>query len=115
MYEAARDCGYVDPNKVEDILEVTPPEESLTMITKHPSDQLIPRQIIRIAAAIKVNNMAAIAEGYLDIDDETIKNKKYENKDDTHAFNREMLKVWLCKNPHNQVKVSLKIQLRFVN
>ena len=51
------------------------------------------RQIVRLAAAISANNMAAIAEGYMDISDETIKNKKYENKDDAKAFNREIIKV----------------------
>ena len=64
------------------------------------------KQIVRLATAISANNMAAIAEGYLDINDETIKNKKYENKDDAEAFNREILKYWVNKNPGpNQIKV----------
>ena len=63
------------------------------------------RQIVRLAAAISANNMAAIAEGYMDISDETIKNKKYENKDDAEAFNREIIKYWLRKNPQEQVRV----------
>ena len=50
--------------------------------------------------------MAAIAEGYMDISDETIKNKKYENKDDAEAFNREIIKEWRNKNSRNYVKVS---------
>ena len=67
--------------------------------------RLTNRQIVRLAAAISANNMAAIAEGYMDISDETIKNKKYENKDDAQAFNREIIKVWVYKNSGN-VKVS---------
>ena len=53
--------------------------------------------------------MAAIAEGYMDISDETIKNKKYENKGSAEAFNREMLKYWSYKNSgDDKVYVSCK-------
>ena len=68
-------------------------------------------QIVRLGAAIPANNMAAIAEGYMGISSVTIKNKKYENKDDSEAFNREIIRHWANKNPENQVKVSLKIWL----
>ena len=67
--------------------------------------QLTNRQIVRLASAITANNMAAVAEGYMDIDETTIKNKRYENKDDAQAFNREILKVWIYKNSRD-VKVS---------
>ena len=67
--------------------------------------QLTNRQIVRLAAAISANDMAAIAEGYMDIDEATIKNKKYENKDDAQAFNREIIKVWIYKNSGDYVKV----------
>ena len=64
------------------------------------------RQIVRLAAAISADNMASIAEGYLDISDETVKNKKFENKDSAEAFNREILKYWLNRNSGpNQAKV----------
>ena len=64
------------------------------------------RQIVHLAAATSADNMAAIAEGYLDISDETIKNKKYENKDDAGAFNRKILKYWINKNSGpNQIMV----------
>ena len=67
---------------------------------------ITPRQIVRLAASISAGNMAAIAEGYMDISDETIKNKKFENKDDAEAFNRETLKYWINKNSGpNQAKV----------
>ena len=79
----------------------------LKMASTENKQQLRPRQIVRLAAAIPANNMAVIAEGYLDIDDATIKNIKYENKDDAQAFNREIIKLWAYKNPENQVKVSL--------
>ena len=64
------------------------------------------KQIVRLAAAISADNMAAIVEGYMDISDETIKNKKYENKDSAEAFNREILKYWINKNSGpNQITV----------
>ena len=51
--------------------------------------------------------MAAIAEGYMDIDEATIKNKKYEtHKEGAEALNREIIQIWRNKNPDNQVKVS---------
>ena len=71
-----------------------------------PASELSPRQIVRLAAAISANNMAAIAEGYMGISDETIKNIKFENKDDAKGFNREIIKLWRNKTPDNQVTVS---------
>ena len=68
--------------------------------------QLTQNQIVRLASSISMNNMAAIAEGYMDISDEVVKNKKSENKDDAEAFNREIIKIWRNKNPDNQIKVS---------
>ena len=78
------------------------------MASKEVKQQLTNKQIVRLASAISAKKMAAIAEGYMDIDGATIKNKKYENKDDAEAFNREIIKLWLYKNPYDQVKVSLQ-------
>ena len=56
---------------------------------------------------ISVDKMAAIVEGYMDIRTETIKNIKFENKDDIEAVNREIIKCWLNKNSGgNQILVS---------
>ena len=106
MHEAAEDCGYVDPTKVAQILDVTLQKATLKNTTNHPSGNLTPRQIVRIAATISVNLLITIAEGYMDINDEIIKNMQVENKDDTDAFKREIIKVWRHKNPEDQVKVS---------
>ena len=73
---------------------------------KEDKKLLTQRQIVHLPAAISANNMVAVAEGYMDIDDATIKNKKSENKDDAEVFNREIIKVWRNKNPDDQVKVS---------
>ena len=76
------------------------------MATGGDQGQLTNKQIVDLAAAISLNKMVVIAEGYLDIDDATIKNKKYENKDDAEAFNREIIKEWRNKSLGNDVKVS---------
>ena len=76
------------------------------MATSEPKVRLTPRQIVRAAADISANSMAAIAEGYMDIDEATIKNKKYENKDNAEGFNREIIKCWINKNSGtNEVQV----------
>ena len=63
-----------------------------------PAGHVTRKQIVRLAAAISADNMAAIAEGYMDIDDATIKNLQYENKGQAQAFNREILRYWTNKN-----------------
>ena len=69
--------------------------------------ELTRKQIVRLASAISADNMASIAEGYMDIDDATIKNLQYENKCNAEAFNREIIKRWKNQNPGNQVEVNI--------
>ena len=61
--------------------------------------RLTNNQIVRSAAAVSSRDMESIALGYLDIEDETIKNVKYENKDNAEAFNRGIIRRWACQNP----------------
>ena len=75
------------------------------MASKEDNGCLSAQQIVRLARAIPANNMAAIAEGYRDIDDATIKNLQYENKDDAEAFNREILRYWENRHPDQQIHV----------
>ena len=79
------------------------------MASKGNTGQLTQLQIVRLAAKIAAKNMAPIAEGYMGIDEATIENKKYENKDDADAFNRAMLRTWANRNPENQVHVNKSI------
>ena len=72
--------------------------------------QLTQNQIVRLATSISAINMATIAEGYMGINEEAIKNKKFENRDSAEAFNREMIRCWAYKNPENQVQVNILIQ-----
>ena len=75
------------------------------MASKEDGQQLTRKQIVRLGAAISADNMVAIAEGYMNIDDVTIKNIQYENKGQAEAFNRDVIKYWTHKNPDNQVQV----------
>ena len=95
----------MDPMKVCDILDVTSQKRTVEETTKQPSGNLTPRQIVRLAAAISVETMVTIAEGYMDIKSQTIKNMQVENKDDTDAFKRGILECWRNKNSDGQVQV----------
>ena len=75
------------------------------MASAEDSGQLTQKQIVRLAAAISVDNMASIAEGYMDISDETIKNTWRENQGKAQAFNRDIIKYWANKNPEDQIQV----------
>ena len=74
------------------------------MATGGNPEQLTNRQIVRLAAAISADKMTSIAEGYMDIDNETVKNIR-RNEGDSEAFNREIIRYWMNKNPDNQVEV----------
>ena len=75
------------------------------MAADRTQKRLSPPQIVDLAAAISADKMEAIAEGYLDIPSETIKNLKFETKDSAETFNREIIRCWAYKNPENQVQV----------
>ena len=62
--------------------------------------------ISQLAAAIAATDMKTIAEGYLYIAPETVKNIQYENGWDAQAFNRDIIRHWANKNSGpEQVKV----------
>ena len=72
------------------------------------SGLLINRQIVRLAASISSDNMESIAEGYMDIDTETVKNTR-RDASNSQAFNRDIIRVWANKNPDGQVMFSFKL------
>ena len=50
--------------------------------------------------------MESIALGYLNIDQETIDSLKVQHRDNTEAFNREIIRIWAYKNSEtDQTKV----------
>ena len=64
------------------------------------------RKIVQLAPAIAAKDMKTIAEGYLDIAPETVKNIDDEKRGDAEAFNREIIRYWRNRNPgRDQVKV----------
>ena len=70
------------------------------------SHHLSERNIVQLAAAIAAKDMKTIAEGYLDITPETVKNRLYETLGDAEAFNRDIIRYWAIKNSGSeQVKV----------
>ena len=68
-------------------------------------EQLTNRQIVRLAAAISIDNMDSIAEGYMGIEPETVKNLQDENRGKAQAFNSAILRYWANKDPYNQAEV----------
>ena len=72
-----------------------------------PEGQLTNNQIVRLAAAISGRDMESIALGYLEIEEETIKNFKDARRDNMEAFNRDLIRLWANKNCRtNQCQVS---------
>ena len=65
---------------------------------------LTPKQIVRLASAISADNMESIAEGYLDLSPETIKNIR-RDASNSEAFNRDVVRHWANKNSDDQVEV----------
>ena len=82
------------------------------MATGGDRGQLSPKQIVRLGAAISADNMESIAEGYMKIDPETVKNIR-RDASNSEAFNRETIRYWSNKNSTDQVKVSHHTVIRF--
>ena len=83
--------------------------DQVTIQTESGGDQdrqLTNRHYVRLGRAISSPNMESIALGYLNFDDETIKNLHFEHRGNAEAFNRDILKRWAYQNPGpDQVKV----------
>ena len=81
----------------------------LTMATGgEDPGQLTRKQIVRLAAAISADNMASIAEGYMDISPRNHQeHQKYATPDNSEAFNRDVIRHWMYRNPKEQNTVEL--------
>ena len=73
--------------------------------TSQDQSQLTPRQIVRLSSVVSADNMESIAEGYLNMDPETIKNIRHDASN-SEAFNRNVIRYWGNRNQDNQVQVS---------
>ena len=71
------------------------------------SGNLTNYQYVRLSQSISCSSMESIALGYLNIDEEKIKNLKAARRDDTEGFVRDVIKEWACRNPCNQVQVRI--------
>ena len=74
------------------------------MASRGDNGCLSPKQIVHLAAAIAADKMELIAEGYMDITNETVKNLRLDTRN-SEAFNREIIRTWANMNPGNQVQV----------
>ena len=73
-----------------------------------PAGHVTRKQIVRLATAISADNMESIAEGYMDICNETVKNMWRENQGKVEAFNRDVLRYWTNKNSDpSQIRVRI--------
>ena len=62
--------------------------------------------IVPLAREISCQNMESIALGYLGFDQEVIDSLKVAHKENTEAFNREILRRWAYQNDgNNQLEV----------
>ena len=80
------------------------------MASEGTEGRLTNRQIVRLAHDITYRNMKSIAEGYMDIIHEAIQSLADAKRDDTEAFSREIIRMWMYRNPgRNQVQVRITI------
>ena len=74
------------------------------MATGGTWEQLTREQIARLAAAIFANKMTSIAEGYMDISPEIVKNMWWDASN-SEAFKRDILRHWAYRHPKDQIEV----------
>ena len=76
---------------------------------EEPCGRMTQKQIVLLSAAISSNNMEAIAEGYMDISGETIKNLR-RDASNSEAFNRDVLHYWTNKiTGPSQIRVRSRV------
>ena len=61
--------------------------------------------IVQLAADISINDMVTVAESYMKISSENIKNLRDENRGSAEAVNREILSTWIYRfpGPHHRL------------
>ena len=73
------------------------------------SENLTNYQCVRLSQVVSGSKMESIALGYLNFDEEKIKQLKESRRDDTEGFVRDVIKEWACRNPSDQVQVRIAI------
>ena len=73
------------------------------MATQGGYEKLSGRQIVRLAASIPADDLAAITKDYMNISYVTIQSVQRHNP---LVFNIQLIRHWIMRNPDNQVNVS---------
>ena len=109
LYKAADECGFVDPQKVEEILGVSKEKaETSGMTVGEETRWLSNKQIVCLAASISQPDIETIALGYLNISADVIYVLRKDNRSDPEKFNRDVLRHWANMNAgSDQVMVGL--------
>ena len=66
---------------------------------------------VRLGQVISYTKMESIALGYLNIEEGKIEQIRKARREDTEGFVRELIKVWVNRNPHNQVRVGVSCSI----
>ena len=97
----------MDSSKVDVILNVPSEQhgETDTLSIGEQSEQLSPRQIVCLAAAISADDMETIAECYMDISLQMVSDLRFNVRHSELEFNRRILQLWIEKIPSCQKQV----------
>ena len=76
------------------------------LLEKMAEGRLTNEQRVQLSVAISANSMVKIALAYLNLSDADVKNIQNDEKGNSEAQNREILKAWSYRNPDNQVQVN---------
>ena len=60
---------------------------------------------LRLAQVISGSSMESIAIGYMNINQDKIKQIKESRRQDMEGFVRDIIEEWACRNPNDQVQV----------
>ena len=75
------------------------------MASEGNDSKLTNYQLVCLGRSITKPNMKSIALGYLELEDENIKNIDSQNQGDFESFNSDVIKYWMNKNSSDhQVK-----------
>ena len=100
LLEASNDGIIEHFNEVRDILKGSDPSEAYLgeVFTDENYAVLTHEKIAHLAACISADAMEILAEGYMNIDYETISDLKDKN-DNATTFNIELIENWAEQNP----------------
>ena len=78
------------------------------------AEKLTGSQRIALAAKVSAQSWTKIAIAYLDLNDGVLSNLRARHRENVEAQNEEIIFMWANKNPQNQVKVWLSLQILII-